>query len=405
MLFSETRSNKSFAKAAPAVTFSGVAHHLDRERSQSHEWRGGQHTPHAGCLPCLEEQFQCGNCRCIQHSARCDHRNDCGDASDETDDCLYRTCSGHEFACTNQLCVAQQWVCDGTDDCGDGSDEIDCKMSACHPDEWACPHTGRCIPLSSVCDGEKDCPSGQDESDRCENSCTATSCEFRCHATPTGGHCYCRQGYQINPADNRTCEDFNECSSWGFCDQICENSPGSFHCSCHEGYALDPTNVCRAHNSEDMELIISSSMEILVLTSDGKRARKVLDGDIVDVDVDSVEELVYYINNTDKQVYSVSYRAKVAPTLIPLKGLAVPVDLALDWLTRSVYLVDRDTARIEMFNIPSGLQQNIVADNLQAPVAIALDPNTGYMFFADRGHDGPTMKPRIERVFMDGSHR
>ena len=51
-----------------------------------------------------------------------------------------------------------------------------------------------------------------------------------------------------------------------------------------------------------MELIISSSMEILVLTSDGKRARKVLDGDIVDVDVDSVEELVYYINNTDKQV-------------------------------------------------------------------------------------------------------
>ena len=72
-----------------------------------------------------------------------------------------------------------------------------------------------------------------------------------------------------------------------------------------------------------------------------------------------------------------SYREKVPPTLVPIKGLAIPVDLALDWLTRSVYVVDRDTARIEMFHIPSGLQQNVVSDNLQTPVAVAVDPNAG----------------------------
>ncbi|RUS81825.1 hypothetical protein EGW08_010417, partial [Elysia chlorotica] len=199
--------------------------------------------------------------------------------------------------------------------------------------------------------------------------------------------------------------DFNECSSWGFCDQICENLPGSFKCSCHVGYTMDNNNVCRAHNSQDMALIVSTSMELVVMDKDGNQTRKVLDGDIVGVDVDSVDELVYYINNTDKQVYTVSYQTGGPPSLVPMQGLAIPVDLALDWLTRSVYVVDRDTARIEMYNIPTGLQQNIVSDNLQTPVTIALDPNTGYMFFADRGQDGPTMQPRIERVYMDGSHR
>ena len=32
------------------------------------------------------------------------------------------------------------------------------------------------------------------------------SCDHACQATPTGGVCYCGQGYQLNPADNRTCE-------------------------------------------------------------------------------------------------------------------------------------------------------------------------------------------------------
>lgn len=62
---------------------------------------------------------------------------------------------------------------------------------------------------------------------------------------------------------------------------------------------------------------------------------------------------------------------------LPIQGLAIPVDIALDWVTNNLYIVDRDTARIELFSITSGFQHNIVSDNLQTPIAIAVDPNIG----------------------------
>ncbi|XP_035827354.1 low-density lipoprotein receptor-related protein 2 [Aplysia californica] len=140
------------------------------------------------------------------------------------------------------------------------------------------------------------------------------------------------------------------------------------------------------------------------MSRDGSDIKDIKLVDAVDVEVDVASQTVYYINNTDNQVYSCPV-AGGPSSLIPIHGLAIPVDLALDWVGRALYVVDRDTARIELFSLTRRLQQNIVSDNLQAPSAIAVDPNVGYLFFADRGHKGPYLKPRIERVFMDGSHR
>ncbi len=35
--------------------------------------------------------------------------------------------------------------------------------------------------------------------------CGALSCDDGCHATPTGGKCFCNKGYSLDPSDNRTC--------------------------------------------------------------------------------------------------------------------------------------------------------------------------------------------------------
>ena len=35
--------------------------------------------------------------------------------------------------------------------------------------------------------------------------CGRLFCDHDCHPTPSGGKCFCREGYMIDSADNRTC--------------------------------------------------------------------------------------------------------------------------------------------------------------------------------------------------------
>ncbi|XP_076440226.1 low-density lipoprotein receptor-related protein 2-like [Babylonia areolata] len=362
----------------------------------------------SGACPqrCSADQFQCKNCRCIQVEMKCDHSNDCGDGSDETADCSYPECKGSEFTCDNKRCVPQTMVCDGTDDCSDGSDERRCGHYSCLPNEWACPISGRCIEIGKVCDSENDCPGGEDEGGSCNTGCPPSlSCDQLCRPTPQGGACYCRQGYQLG-SDNRTCQDFDECSTWGFCDQLCVNSDGGHRCSCKKGYTLRGDRTCRAAESSSMRLIVSTSHSILKMDREGKNNETLVTVKAADMDFDIRNQLLFFINKTDKQVYQTSLAnpgGKVSK--VPIQGLALPVGVAWDWLGGNLYVVDQDTARIDLFVLRTGLQANVLSNNLQRPTGLALDPATGYLFFSDMGNSGPGNKPRIERAYMDGKHR
>ena len=77
---------------------------------------------------CGEDEFECADGEtCVPLDYRCDYVNDCGDNSDETDDC---TCdSSYEFECESGGCINGTWVCDGEEDCSDGSDEGYCPTT------------------------------------------------------------------------------------------------------------------------------------------------------------------------------------------------------------------------------------------------------------------------------------
>ncbi|XP_056671085.1 low-density lipoprotein receptor-related protein 8 isoform X2 [Monodelphis domestica] len=128
---------------------------------------------------CEENQFQCGNERCIPSVWRCDEDNDCVDNSDE-DDCPKKTCSDSDFTCDNGHCIPERWKCDGEEECPDGSDESEttCTKQVCPAEKLSCgPASHKCIPASWRCDGEKDCESGSDEAG-CATVCSPS--EFQC---------------------------------------------------------------------------------------------------------------------------------------------------------------------------------------------------------------------------------
>ncbi|XP_069108702.1 low-density lipoprotein receptor-related protein 2-like isoform X5 [Argopecten irradians] len=355
-------------------------------------------------LPC--EEFQCANCRCIPKSWTCDHNNDCGDNSDEFANCTYKTCSSNQFTCFNKKCVNQELVCNGKNDCGDYSDESGCESYTCNTKEWKCPSSGHCLPISKVCDKTNDCPDGDDEAKTCSIfQCASLSCQHDCHATPQGGACFCNTGYRLDPTDNRTCVDFNECEHWGFCDQKCMNSLGSYQCSCFHGYTLRNNRACvTTEVASSRPVFVGLEDRIIRMGTKGDNQTTIVYGEIEDLELDVRRNLIFWIDSKANKVYQASLqRPKENKTLL-FNELYRPYSLAYDWITYNLYLVDQRARVIDVFSISTGYQTNVVGNNLQDPRAVALDPTEGIMFFSDYGRY-PRHEARIERAFMDGSSR
>ncbi|XP_059153683.1 sortilin-related receptor-like isoform X1 [Physella acuta] len=112
---------------------------------------------------CKEGEFRCTNGVCIQIDWVCDTDVDCGDGSDEQQNCETDCTGEHQLKCNNGRCITREYLCDGDNDCGDGTDENDCEHTECTLGEVKCSNN-ICIEESWICDGDNDCGNGWDES-------------------------------------------------------------------------------------------------------------------------------------------------------------------------------------------------------------------------------------------------
>ncbi|KAM3721677.1 Low-density lipoprotein receptor-related protein [Dirofilaria immitis] len=365
---------------------------------------------------CFQYQFRCGDqSQCIQKSWVCDGSNDCADGSDEPSTCEFKQCSGSEFQCKNKRCQPRKFRCDYYDDCGDNSDEEGCGQYLCPPQRWNCPGSGHCIYKTKLCDGKNDCSDGADEKNCSSNLCPSLGCQAGCHPSPSGGVCTCPVGYKLDERFHRTCSDINECIEWGYCDQGCQNHRPGFTCSClGECFHLEMMHgpgsdnhtlrgYCLSQNADAMRLYVARREGLYRINPNNpnEEAEKLVSGEFIyGIGFDFGDKKIFWTDRLSHSAFSADIDDNGDIKNIKkldLKNLIFPRNLAVDWITNHLYIVESGSRRIDISTFGGERRTVLIADGLMLPLDIALDPIRGEMFFSNQF--------KLEGAAMDGTQR
>ncbi|XP_048835137.1 low-density lipoprotein receptor-related protein 1B-like isoform X4 [Brienomyrus brachyistius] len=367
----------------------------------------------ASCAPnntCDENTFLCRNKACIPKRFVCDHDDDCGDGSDESPECAYRSCGEEEFRCADGRCLlSAQWECDGQPDCVDGSDELprnpkcSAAESLCNGSFFMCAN-GRCVAAVGLCDGRDDCGDRSDERDCRVNECLnrrISGCSQDCQDLPVGYKCKCWPGFRLKD-DGKTCVDTDECSSSLPCSQLCINMYGSYKCLCADGYEApaNSPNSCKSLSAEEPFLILADHHEIRKISIDGSNYTLLKQGlnNIIALDFDYKKEFIYWVDSSRPNGRRINRMRLNGSDLKVVHRSAVPSALAVDWIGKNLYWCDTGRRTLEVSKANGLYPTVLLSSGLRKPRDLALDAQTGYIFWVDCCED-----PHIGRIGMDGS--
>ncbi|RWS26912.1 prolow-density lipoprotein receptor-related protein 1-like protein, partial [Leptotrombidium deliense] len=373
--------------------------------------------PSQGCSTntCKPTEFACNNFQCILQSYYCDGDDDCGDESDEPPDCVQHKCHENQFECKNKKCIAKTWICNGIDDCLDYSDENETlcanqttnSSSICGEGQFECENL-KCIEAGKLCDGMNDCGDYSDES-RCNvNECeTNFACAQKCEDMPIGYKCSCFDGFESSDG-GRLCRDIDECKVQRPCSQQCRNTYGSYVCHCAKGYySKDGGSSCLVSSDVKPFLLFSNRYFIRQMDVKGHDSHLKVSNltNAVALDYDWEEKCVYWSDITSsgsaiKRLCDKSATGgKTVEEVIHSTTVKSPDGLAVDWVARNLYWVDKLKDTIEVSKLDGRFRKVLICDGLREPRAIILDPFEGYMYWTDWGEN-----PYIGKAGMDGSN-
>lgn len=199
--------------------------------------------------------------------------------------------------------------------------------------------------------------------------------------------------------------DENECSKWGFCEQLCEEINESSLCSCYPGYNLVDNRKCVVDNqTQSFQIYFVQESNIVKMNSKFENQTVITD----DTSADSMDyhysiNALFWSDSKSMKIKTIRLLQDVAfirdenvlSSEFTIPGLWKPISIAVDWIGNKLYIVDGLGKKIDVIELNGRWHAIILNQDLTNPYDIALDPTRGYIFVTEVN--------QLIRLNMDGT--